>query len=381
MQKRYRLFLFVLSVTFGVANAAWAYPEYRVTVVGPAGSYVADINQAGVVVGSYGAHGYINRGKGVVVLGTLSGTSSDARAINDHGVVLGNWTTAGGQQRGYVYFHGKQHDIGAIPGRPTTFIDINNAGYALARGGISDRRVPNPRSYLRAPNGVYQDIGTLPYENPITDAEALNNRNHITGESGPFSVPDTPWRAFLWKKGVMRDLGDFGSAPNYGLAINDRDQITGTMSVPFGVHDRVAFLYTHGRLIDIDGRPNTVYRFSEGNGINNRGHVVGSSDHLSGFVYRGRRMESLNSLIDPKLGWDIRYPKAINDAGQIAAEAYRSGERYSVRLDLIRPSLETLPDPEADDDAAASAQAVSPEDAKLEAEAQAREVAKPITQK
>ncbi len=138
--------------------------------------------------------------------------------------------------------------------------------------------------------------------------------------------PDQPLRATTWAKGEIRDLGDFGWIPNGGEAINDRGQITGYMSVPTGFRNRVAFIYTHGRLDDIDGRPATTEdRSSAGSGINNYGHVVGASNQLSGFIYRGKRMQSLNALIDPASGWDIRDPRAINDTGQIAAAAYRKG--------------------------------------------------------
>jgi probable HAF family extracellular repeat protein len=391
MQARHRISLFLLSLTVAVANAAWAaYPEYRVTVVGPPNSAATDINNAGVVVGTYPVapgvtHGFLNRGKGLVDLGTLGGSSSDAQAINDRGEVLGNWITTGGQQRGYIYRYGRQRDIGIIPGRPTTYIDINNAGYIVALGGSVDPSVASTRSYLRAPGGTFTDIGNLPFANPVTFAAALNNRNQITGQSGPFIPPDPPLRAFVWTKGVMRDLGDLGFEPNNGLAINDCGQITGYAEVAGIIHAQVAFLYSHGRLINIDGRPDTVpNRFSSGERINNHGHIVGSSDHLSGFIYRGRRMESLNSLIAPGLGWNIAFPRAINDAGQIAATAYRKGVQYAVRLDLIRPSALSAPAPELDDQAEPASQLLSPAETAAQAEAetaaQAREVARPVTQ-
>lgn len=50
MHMRHRLSLVLMSFT--VAAAASAYPEYKVTVVGPANSTAADINSAGVVVGT-----------------------------------------------------------------------------------------------------------------------------------------------------------------------------------------------------------------------------------------------------------------------------------------------------------------------------------------
>jgi probable HAF family extracellular repeat protein len=305
MKRTYRIVLCLLSLAMAGAHAASGHPEYRVTVVGPADSAAADINGAGVVVGSYpysptAIHGFLNRGRGLVDLGALGGSSSSAVAISDKGQVLGNWTTATGQQRGFIYYRGRQRDIGVISGRITAHTDINNAGYVTAIG-TSPFLPDGVRGFLRSPCGTYSDIGKLPFDEPtLTTAIALNNRNQITGESGKLSFPDQPLRAYTWTRGVMRDLGDFGFTPNGGQAINDRGQSTGYMSVPTGLRSRIAFLYSHGRLIDIDGRPATVEeRSSAGAGINNYGHVVGSSDHLSGFIYRGRRMESLNKLIDP----------------------------------------------------------------------------------
>ena len=150
----------------------------------------------------------------------------------------------------------------------------------------------------------------------------------------------------------MRDLGDIGSAPNVGAAINDRGQVTGYVSVPGAYPDRLAFLYTQGRLRVIDARPAGVERYSEGAGINNAGHAVGDSNHLFGWVYRGRRMQSLTALVDPAGGWTIQAPRAINDAGQIAATGTRNGQQYAVRLDPLRPSLEAPPPVEQDADAA-----------------------------
>jgi probable HAF family extracellular repeat protein len=315
-----------------------------------------------------------------VNLGTLGGTSSQVVAINDKGQVLGNRVTTSGQQRGFIYYHGAYRDLGSTPSIPLTYIDINNAGYTVALGFIPDAAgLPQPRSFLRDPSGHIKNIGTLPGENPVTQVEAINNRNQIVGESGPFLAPDPPLRAFLWTRGVMRDLGDFGSTPNYALGINDRGQVTGYATLPTGFHNQKAFIWSNGRLIDIDRRPASALPFSEGESINNLGHVVGNSNHLAGFVYRGRKMESLNALVDPKLGWNIQFARAINDKGQIAADAVRAGVQYAVRLDPIRPSLEAAPAQDIDDEAGPIVQSgLTPEqeaaEAKLEAEAQAKEL-------
>ena len=175
----------------------------------------------------------------------------------------------------------------------------------------------------------------------------------------------------------MRDLGGLDSSPNAALAVNDCGQATGYASLKQAYRTRVAVLFVHGRVVDIDGRPHTVDHYSEGAAINNHGHVVGASDHLSGFVYRGKRMQSLNSLIDPKLGWDITSPSGINDVGQIAATAYRKGVPYAVRLDLIRPQVLRLPEPEATGEEGSVAAAALD---KAGAEAQAPDVVRAVSQ-
>ncbi|MDY0978340.1 HAF repeat-containing protein [Massilia sp. CFBP9012] len=378
----HRIALFLLS--FAVAGAACAYPEYRVTIVGPPGSSAADINQAGAVVGSYpvggSTHGFINRGNGLVRLGAL-GTSSGAVAVNDKGEVLGNWVGAGGQLRGFIYSCGRQRDIGVI-GSGSVYSDINNAGYTIATSYTDS----DPSGYLRAPNGRLTAIGHLPVEHPITQVYALNNRNQVSGKSGPLAFPEQPYRAVIWTKGTLRDLGDFGLTPNSANAINDRGQATGFAAVlAGGVHDRVAYLYSNGRLESIDNRTAIEPRYSEGLGINNHGHIVGYSDHLQGFVWRGKRMQGLNALVDPKTGWNITDAQAINDAGQIAATAIRNGAQYAIRLDLIRPH--GLADPALDADQAAEVAAATAQSstqaaalARAEVQAQAREIVQPVAQ-
>lgn len=381
MRAHHRLSLFCLSLTVALANAAWANPEYRVVVVGPAESFANDINNAGVVVGNYpvggATHAFLNRGAGLVDLGKRT---ADALAINDKGQVLGHWIARSGQQRGFIYYRGSARDIGVIPGQTTYFTDINNGGYVTAFGsppGSWDGQ----HSFLRAPDGTYRDIGSLPFDNPLTNAFAINIHKQIVGSSGPLVFPDQPLRAFIWNDGVMSDLGDFGYSPNVSLAINDCGQVTGYASLPEGFRNEVAFLYSKGRLTNIDGRPPTTDRFSGGTGINCHGHVVGYSNHLSGFIYRGRKMESLNALIDPKSGWDIYYPRAINNAGQIAATAYRGTVRYAVRLDLIRPLSLRLPDEATADEAAPpQTEAQRKAEGELDAKAQAGEVTRPVQQ-
>jgi hypothetical protein len=380
------LMLLLALPGLGALQAARAAPEYRVTVVGPPDSRANGINNAGVVVGMYPANaslqrGFMSRGRGWIDLGAI-GVSSSATAINDKGQIVGNWRTADGQGRGVIWYRGERRDIGKVPGSAgTRFRGINNAGYTVALAVVNDIQ----RSFLRTPGGAYHDLGDLsPVPTSITEGHAINNRSQITGASGEFSTPEIPFRAFLWTRGVLLDLGDAGLTPNEGNDINDRGQVTGYVAVSEDTHSRIAFIYTNGRLQDIDGRPAGSGRYSQGQGINNLGHAVGDSNHLSGWVYRGRRMQSINALIDPASGWRIQLPRDINDAGQIAATGERNGQLYAVRLDPIRPSLDAMPEIEADaglpplDPPLSLAQAAV--EARLDAEAQAREIVHPVQQ-
>ncbi|WP_170976851.1 hypothetical protein [Massilia sp. HP4] len=71
--------------------------------------------------------------------------------------------------------------------------------------------------------------------------------------------------------------------------------------------------------------------------INQRGQVVGTSNHLGAFIRRGKKMESLEFLIDPAGGCSIRDVRGINDRGQIAGYADQAGVAFgfAVRLDPV----------------------------------------------
>jgi len=94
-------------------------------------------------------------------------------------------------------------------------------------------------------------------------------------------------------------------------------------------------------------------------------------------------MELLNALIDRRQGWNITDAQAINDAGQIAATAFRNGRSYAVRLDLIKPHVDAVPPAEHDEEPSVetppSPQAAAKR-AQEEAEGIAKEVVKPVAQ-
>jgi hypothetical protein len=121
------------------------YPEMRATIWAngnttvldtPGGgySYARDINDAGAVIGNGNGGAFLYDGNNVIALGTLGGTYSAARAINNHNAVVGrsglNGSDAGAA---FIYSQGVMTNIGAGLGSEAR--DINDDGVVVGTVG------------------------------------------------------------------------------------------------------------------------------------------------------------------------------------------------------------------------------------------------------
>jgi probable HAF family extracellular repeat protein len=67
-------------------------------------------------------------------LGTLGGTHSIAKSINDRGQIVGSSLTTPGsdQEHAFLYFNGKMTDLGTLPGMTYSYAyGINNNGQTV----------------------------------------------------------------------------------------------------------------------------------------------------------------------------------------------------------------------------------------------------------
>jgi probable HAF family extracellular repeat protein len=115
---------------------------------------------------------------------------------------------------------------------------------------------------------------------------------------------------------------------SYASAINASGQIVG-YSNPAGATVDVmhGFLYSGGSMSDLGVLSGGAW--SQANGINTWGQVVGEADNgagsYDGFVYFGGGMTDLNNLLDSTgSGWQICDATAVNDSGQITGWGYNA---------------------------------------------------------
>ena len=173
-------------------------------------------------------------------LGTFGGKQSDAIAINDAGAVVGHLYTQyhDGEKRAVIYHGGKVVEIGTFGGNVSIAVTINTSGqvvgYAKLPGG-------DERAFLFA-HGKMKNLGTLP-GGTQSFAYGIDDRGRVVGSS---DAKDSPLRAFIYSDGVMQDLNklipdDSGWLLTEAKGINESGQIVG---YGFLEGERRAFLLT-----------------------------------------------------------------------------------------------------------------------------------------
>lgn len=291
----------------------------------PENFYATDINNAGQISGAVtldggGVHAAIYAAGLVSDLGSFGGTSSAATAINAGGTVIGNFVTASGDTRSFMYGNGSMQEIAGM------------YAYGLNAGGDIVGTKFGGGAVLYS-QGILTELGYLG-TGDISFATAINDAGHVVGASTIDLDFHSRQHPFLYSDGVLHDLGTLDERQfNSAVAINSTGQIAGySEGTNGGMH---AFFYEHGVMTDLGsfgGLNLTV------GGMNEHGEIVGTGEPWEGenvpFISRDGALVDLNTLIDPAFGWTISDANAINDHGQILATACRDFVCRAVRLDL-----------------------------------------------
>lgn len=304
-------------------------------------------------------------------LGTVGGTFSEARDVNDLGQVTGDSLVASGDAyHAYIYKNGAMTDISAQPEWVNLGRGINNAGQVVgytatswsqeqvkvtpflykngvmkiisnnpgSANGINDFGVvvgtTQPGACCTTKGFIYKNgamslLGTL--GGASSAAAAINNIGQVVGISDTRS--NSSQHAFLYSTNRMIDLGTLGGATSSALAINDLGQVVGESTLRnLASH---AFLYAGGRMRDLGTLGST---FSRAYGINNFGQVVGLSSTAANpeqipFLYTNGKMVAVNALPGvQESGWVLFDAVAINNLGQIVGRGSFRGQQHAYLL-------------------------------------------------
>lgn len=161
---------------------------------------VTAINRHGQVVGQSDlaadqtAHPYLWNGHRMIDLGTLGGDNGSANAVNADGVVVGTADLADGTHRGFIWAHGRMHDLPPVNGRPCSFsTSVNDRGQTVGSSTICH---PGPMEAVLWQHGTAVDLNTLiaPSTLHLNAASFINDAGDIVGEA---TLPNGNVRNFV----------------------------------------------------------------------------------------------------------------------------------------------------------------------------------------
>ncbi len=264
-------------------------------------------------------------------LGSLQGMNfSHATSINSRG-----WATRGsftsdldpltGQpaEHAVLWKGGKILDLGALgTGLESAGLYVNDFGEVI--GFSTFDTTPDPSSFKGATihafiwrNGVIQDLGTLGGSGASPSGGCNNERAGLVAGSSSTSSGES--HAFLWDNGKMTDIPTLGGTSAGAQCANNQGQVIGQSNLAGDV-DQHAFSWEDGKVIDLRTLGGS---FSQAVWLNNEGQSVGGATTTNdeGFdatLWSKGVVADLGTLS----GDCFSIANAINSKGQIIGQSF-----------------------------------------------------------
>jgi len=284
-------------------------------------------------------------------LGTLGGTFSIGRGINNKGWATGNaFLRHDTAQHAVLWRTGRKIDLGTLGGpNSNTFWGPNERGQVA---GQAETSTPDPlgedfcffgTQLICLPflwqKGVMTALPTLGGNNGT--ATNINSRGRVVGLAENATLDSTcptseyQAEAVIWENGAVRELPTVSGDPDgYVSGVNDKGQTVGgsgdcAIGPAFSLH---ALLWQKdGTVTDLGNLGGSLY--SGAVGVNDRGQVIGSSDlpgdtnffagpfsNTHGFFWENGVIADLGTLP----GDATSFPDAINNKGEVVGGGSRA---------------------------------------------------------
>jgi probable HAF family extracellular repeat protein len=326
-------------------------PQYKLTVIGSAGTEVFGINKNGAVFGIAPESGARTQegfllpagATKMVFLGSPGdqkniNSASSPEAINGTADIVGSATsvTTGSTTATEWPDSSTPVDLGTLPAIANTVVSpmatsINDNGLITVFGsdGHGD-------AGFTVQGSTVTRLPALPNGGVDVQPLAVNGAGLIVGKAD--TTTSDP-EAVKWQNGAITALGGLpGSLTSEAVAVNSSGQAVGT-SLQISDSDGHAVLFANGTVTDLNAPgTGTPGGDASANAINDNGVIVGQGGNGDAFVYSNGHATDLNTLIAAGSGFTLRSADGINDNGVIvgtATSASQPGQTFGFELTPI----------------------------------------------
>jgi len=341
-------FTVLLALVLAFPCLAQAVPNYTVLDLGTIGGSFSDaraINNSGSVVGysTFIGSDYTNQrpflydGFTTTQAQALGGRSY-AWGINDINMIVGS-SEVNGDQHAYTNNNGVVTDIGTIGGKYSSAFAVSNSGHVVGYSTIDSNSVKYHA--FEYSNGTMRDIGTL--GGNYSDARGINEKGVIAG--GSYLQNDTVWHAFLYDSTFI-DIGTLGGRHSMAFDVNDKGQAVGYSEVDSSGNMH-GFIYSDGLMKDVGSFGGYL---NEAQAINNLSQVVGfeyTENGIIPYLYEDGIIFDINELVGDKGNFlHLNYAGGINDSGQIVGfGSTKDGLTHAFLASPVHESPTATPEP------------------------------------